>query len=260
MKTPLLIQELTWEFRTWDEPDSQSQSTDFDEIIIDNLNLSLKNFLDLPATAIIGRQDMFLGQGWLVADGTPMDGSRTFYFDAARFTYDLAEKTKLDTIYISNMPNSDWWLKPINDRNKYVTQEEEQGAILYLTDKSNAICSSKVISCTRITILLTILLVNKPLISHSPYWKQSARRPRYTPLAAQFRLLLTITGITASKALCRQALPPRRLPWSLPITTPKLLWPLAQRPILNTASKTTLITSCMLVTNICQAMTRIQNA
>jgi hypothetical protein len=34
------------------------------------------------------------------------------------------------------MPNSDWWLKPINDRHKYVTQEQEQGAIVYLTDKS----------------------------------------------------------------------------------------------------------------------------
>jgi hypothetical protein len=127
---------LTWEFRTWDEPESRAQSTDFDEIIIDNLNLSMKNFLDLPVTATIGRQDLFLGQGWLVADGTPLDGSRTFYYDAARFTFDLGEKTKLDAIYIRNMPNSDWWLKPINDRDKYVTQEEEQGAILYLTDKS----------------------------------------------------------------------------------------------------------------------------
>lgn len=129
---------MTWEFRTWDNPESKTQSTDFDEIIIDNLNLAMKNFLGTPTTAIIGRQDiMNLGKGWLVFDGTPLDGSRTFYFDAARFTVDLAEKTKLDLIYIRNMPNSDWWLKPINDRNKYVTQQEEQGAILYLTDKSS---------------------------------------------------------------------------------------------------------------------------
>jgi hypothetical protein len=129
---------VTWEFRTWDKPDSKTQSTDFDEIIIDNFNLSMKKFLDLPVTATVGRQDIFLSQGWLVSDGTPLDGSRTFYYDAARLTFDLAEKTKLDTIYIRNMPNSDWFLKPINDRNKYVTQEEEQGAIVYLTDKSNA--------------------------------------------------------------------------------------------------------------------------
>jgi len=127
---------LTWEFRTWQEPASKAQDTDFDEVIIDNLNFKQKNFLGMPVTAIIGRQDMVLGQGWLVADGTPLDGSRTFYFDAARFTVDLAEKTKLDLIYIRNMPNSDWWLKPFNDRHKYVTQEQEQGAIAYLTDKS----------------------------------------------------------------------------------------------------------------------------
>jgi hypothetical protein len=129
---------FTWEVREYEKPDSAFQRTDLDEIIMDNFNLSMKKFLDMPVTATIGRQDMFIGQGWLVADGTPSDGSRTFYFDAARFTWDLAEKTKLDTIYISNMPKSDWWLKPINDRNKIVTQEEEQGAILYLTDKSNA--------------------------------------------------------------------------------------------------------------------------
>ncbi|MGD0078921.1 MAG: hypothetical protein ABSB91_09910, partial [Sedimentisphaerales bacterium] len=127
---------FTWEFRTWDEPASKQQETDFDEIIMDNLNLKMKNFLGTPTTAIIGRQDMVLGQGWLVADGTPLDGSRTFYFDAARFTVDLAEKTKLDLIYIDQHPNSDWFLKPINDRDKYVTQEKERGAILYLTDKS----------------------------------------------------------------------------------------------------------------------------
>jgi hypothetical protein len=130
---------FTWEVRQWNEPAVLWQRTDLDEIIMDNFNLSMKHFLGLPATAIIGRQDITLGQGWLVAEGTPapLEGSRTFYFDAARFTFDLADKTTLDTIYIDQHPKSDWWLKPINDRNKYVTLEEQQGAILYLTDKSN---------------------------------------------------------------------------------------------------------------------------
>jgi hypothetical protein len=127
---------VTWEFRTYDTPPEKSQSTDFDEIIIDNLNFKQKNFLGLPTTATLGRQDMVLGQGWLVADGTPFDGSRTFYFDALRFTWDLGDKTTLETIYIHNRPSSDWWLKPINDRDKYVTQEKEDGAILYYTNKS----------------------------------------------------------------------------------------------------------------------------
>jgi len=127
---------LTWEFRTYDKPASQKQSTDFDEIIIDNLNWTSRNFFGLPATLVFGRQDIKLGEGWLVTDGTPVDGSRTLYFDAVRVTYDLREKTKLDLIYIDQHPNSDWLLKPINDRNKYVTQQEEHGAIVYLTDKT----------------------------------------------------------------------------------------------------------------------------
>jgi hypothetical protein len=129
---------FTWEFRTWDNPASMEQSTDFDEIIMDNLNFKQKNFLGFPTTVTVGRQDiMNLGQGWLVLDGTPFDGSRTFYFDALRFTWDLGNKTTLDTIYIHNRPESDWWLKPINDRNKYVTQEEEDGVVIYYTNKSS---------------------------------------------------------------------------------------------------------------------------
>jgi hypothetical protein len=130
---------FTWEFREWNKPVVLDQHTDLDEIIMDNFNLSMKHFLGLPVTAVVGRQDITLGQGWLVAEGTPapLEGSRTVYFDAARFTFDLAEKTTLDMIYIDQHPKSDWLLKPINDRDKYVTLEQEQGAILYLTDKSN---------------------------------------------------------------------------------------------------------------------------
>ena len=49
---------FTWEFRTCDEPEASDQHTDFDEIIMDNFNLSMKNFLGMPVTAIIGRQDI----------------------------------------------------------------------------------------------------------------------------------------------------------------------------------------------------------
>jgi len=130
---------FTWEFREWNDPEFLRQRTDFDEIIMDTFNLTQKNFLGLPTTAVIGRQDIKLGEGWLVAEGTPapLEGSRTLYFDALRFTWDLGEKKTLDTIYIDQHPKSDWWLKPINDREKYVTLEQEEGAILYYTDKSN---------------------------------------------------------------------------------------------------------------------------
>ena len=131
---------MVWEFRTWQEPPSKPKSTDFDEVLFDNFNFKLRNLFDMPLTATIGRQDMAMafGVGWLIMDGTPLDGSRTFFFDAARFTYDWADKdTKIDMIYIDNSAASDRWLKPIEDRDRAVTQQDERGAILYLTNQSN---------------------------------------------------------------------------------------------------------------------------
>jgi hypothetical protein len=141
---------LTWEFRTWDEPEYKAANTlkpfgegnnlrEFnpDEALFDWFNLSMRNIAGLPLTATIGRQDIIFGVGWLVLDATPLDGSRTLYFDAARFTYDWADaKTKIDLIYIDQSAKSDRFLKPINDQDRAVTEQEERGAILYVTNKS----------------------------------------------------------------------------------------------------------------------------
>jgi hypothetical protein len=128
---------MVWEFRTWDEPASKPQHTDFDEILFDRLNVTMRNMFDQPLTGVIGRQDLILGVGWLVLDGTPLDGSRTIFTDAARFTYEFeGKKTKLDMIYIDNAAASDRWLKPINDRDRALTEQDEYGAILYLTNQA----------------------------------------------------------------------------------------------------------------------------
>ena len=128
---------MVWEFRTWDEPASKPQHTDFDEILFDRLNVTMRNMFGQPLTGVIGRQDLILGVGWLVLDGTPLDGSRTIFTDAARFTYDWADKkTKIDMIYIDNAAASDRWLKPIEDRDRALTEQDEYGAILYLTNQA----------------------------------------------------------------------------------------------------------------------------
>jgi len=129
---------MVWEFRTWDEPYRKPQHTDFDEILFDRLNVTMRNMFDQPLTGVIGRQDLILGVGWLVLDGTPLDGSRTIFTDAARFTYEFeGKKTKLDMIYIDNGAASDRWLKPINDRDRALTEQDEYGAILYLTNQAS---------------------------------------------------------------------------------------------------------------------------
>lgn len=127
---------LVWEFRTWDNPARKPQSTDFDEVLFDHFNVTYRNALGLPMTAVIGRQDIALGERWLVFDGTPLDGSRTIFMDAARFTLDWKESdTKLDLIYVDMGAASDRWLKPIEDRDRNLTEEDNRGAIVYLTQK-----------------------------------------------------------------------------------------------------------------------------
>ena len=130
---------LVWEWRHWDHPRESASHTDFDEMIFDTFNLTVRNLFDAPLTAVFGRQDINLGDGWLVCDGTPFEGSRTFYFDAARFTYKLSEETTADLIFISQFDDENKWISPINHRKriKHVTNgQDEKGMILYVSNKS----------------------------------------------------------------------------------------------------------------------------
>ncbi len=108
-----------------------------EEALFDRLHLRWENVLGVPLTATIGRQDLFLGAGWLVREGTPMDGSRTMFFDAIRFTYKWQEAdTTADLIWIDDHANSSEWIRPFNDRDVDLAEQDEQGAILYVSNAS----------------------------------------------------------------------------------------------------------------------------
>ncbi|HUJ11490.1 MAG TPA: alginate export family protein [Verrucomicrobiae bacterium] len=113
--------------------------------IIDNLNVQWKKPFDLPATLTVGRQDIFLGDGWLVGDGTPEDGSFTYFLDSARLTYDLKEQhTTVDVIGIVQYARPDAWLPtlghsgsvPGDPEGLLLTDQDEKGAILWVANKS----------------------------------------------------------------------------------------------------------------------------
>ncbi len=113
--------------------------------IVDNLNVKWANAFGLPMTITGGRQDIMLGDTWnwwLMTDGTPGDGSWTFFFDAVRVTYDAADiKTKLDVIYLYQNALPDEWIPTIDRSGNFnppytATEQTEQGVVVYLSNKS----------------------------------------------------------------------------------------------------------------------------
>lgn len=107
------------------------------EVVFDKLNVTWRNFLGWPVRVVAGRQDICLGSGWLVGEGTPRDGSRTFFSDAIRLTAELKDlKTTVDAIFIDNHANSSYYVHPLNDRDLDLVEQDERGAILYVSNTS----------------------------------------------------------------------------------------------------------------------------
>jgi hypothetical protein len=118
---------------------SNHQHWDPDEVIFDNLYLDVKKPNGIPVDFRIGRQD-FLGQygeNFLIADGTPGDGSRTFYFNAVKASWTVDDKNTFDMIYLNN-PRDEEWLPVLNEDKAPVNlnMTAEEGYIFYLKNKS----------------------------------------------------------------------------------------------------------------------------
>ena len=111
--------------------------TDFNvhEVIFDQLYLRWKNPGRLGLTATLGRFDMMLGEGFLVMDGGPLDGSRSGYFNGLRLDYALKNKNAL-TFFFIRQPRTDTLLPVINDREQAMVEQEEQGVGIYFSGRA----------------------------------------------------------------------------------------------------------------------------
>ena len=114
------------------------------EVPFDRLNVQWRNVLGQPLTLTIGRQDFLnaagvpvFGNGWLIWDGTPLDGSRTAFFDAVRGTYEAkAIQTTFDLIYICQQVDHDDRLPVFCYKDYPPMEQDEQGVIAWVTNKS----------------------------------------------------------------------------------------------------------------------------
>lgn len=116
---------------------------DPDELDIDNLYFDAKNIFGLPVDVRIGRQDFLgpdmYGEGFLIMDGTPGDGSKTFYFNAIKAKVRFNKNNSLDVVYI-NDPKTDTYMPSLHpavkgglfvDNKKKLTASREEAIVLY---------------------------------------------------------------------------------------------------------------------------------
>ncbi|HUV29878.1 MAG TPA: alginate export family protein [Acidobacteriota bacterium] len=119
---------LTNEFRYYFVP--QYWDFDLDEVIVDQLYLRWRKALGRPATITVGRQNLILGEGFVMMDGYPLDGSRTIYFNAARLDYLFGADRQLTLFYVYQ-PENDDLLPIINDQDKQLIEQPEVGFGVY---------------------------------------------------------------------------------------------------------------------------------
>lgn len=92
-----------YEFRTGSQGNARKGWEYGDEVVFDNL------YVDWARDDIalrVGRQDLIYGTGKVILDGTPKDGSRTIYFNAAKVSYTGIEDTTVDFLAMY-MPSED---------------------------------------------------------------------------------------------------------------------------------------------------------
>jgi hypothetical protein len=124
---------LMWEGRHYAKPDIASFETWYSgAVMLDNLWAAFDKPGGMPVNIKLGRQDIFLGNGWLMADGTPIDGSRTSYLDALRATWTVSPQTSIETILINQDAKTTLTLDgEVEDQ----SEQDEKGLIVYLRNK-----------------------------------------------------------------------------------------------------------------------------
>ena len=106
---------------TWEFPD---------EVYVDSANVVFKNLVDGKLSITLGRQDMMLGNGLLISEGTPFDQGRSVYFDG------ISARYKDDTETVTAFVFYDSWKDRyvfINDQNRVLRSGDIFTAGLYWT-------------------------------------------------------------------------------------------------------------------------------
>jgi hypothetical protein len=127
---------LTNEFRHYFVP----ETTPFclDELIVDQLYIKWKQIGRTGLGITLGRQNMTFGEGFVIMDGGPLDGSRSSYFNAVRADYALTPSHSLSCFY-AYQPEKDNLLPIIHDMHKAMVDQPEAMMGIYFTGSSDSV-------------------------------------------------------------------------------------------------------------------------
>jgi hypothetical protein len=123
-----LVLKLTNEFRYYFTP--QDREFTLHELFVDQLYIKWHSRRFARGTITLGRQNIILGEGFVVMDGHPLDGSRAIYFNAVRADLDLPGENSL-TGFVSWVPTVDDILPILHDQEMRLLEQDEMGAGLY---------------------------------------------------------------------------------------------------------------------------------
>ena len=106
---------------------------DMDEGVIDNLYVEARGLFGNKLDLKVGRQDFLnvFGEGFLIMDGTPVDGSRTYYFNAAKATWKIDPKDSVDFVYIMDNAKDKMLLFDDHRAPRAINTSDEEGAVVY---------------------------------------------------------------------------------------------------------------------------------
>lgn len=113
---------LANEFRSWLSP--KNRSNGISELFVDQLYFKWKAIADTGLSLTVGRQNLIFGEGFVCLDGSPVDGSRSSYFNAIRADYAFNQNHNL-TLFVSHVPNTDNWLPILNELDPAQVLEEQ---------------------------------------------------------------------------------------------------------------------------------------
>lgn len=123
-----VLGKVTNEFRVYLAP--KDRAFNIHEVFADNLYVKWTAPGRRPFTVTAGRQDIFFGEGFVIADATPLDGSRSYYFNALRFDADLAPGRRL-TAFFHAIDTTDTCLPVINGRSQALAEQPDWALALY---------------------------------------------------------------------------------------------------------------------------------